>query len=78
MLGEPHDLLHEFPEYQGKIDALKQSNEDFARLMGEYDELDQEIRELEVHDQPVSDLYMEELKKKRVHLKDQLYAILAL
>ena len=44
--------------------------------MIEYDELDEKIRILEEHEQPVSDTYMEDLKKVRVSLKDQLYDIL--
>ena len=40
----------------------------------EYHALDQEIREIEQNVEPVSDTYAEDLKKKRVLLKDQLYA----
>ncbi len=76
MLGEPHDLLHEFPEYEDKITKLRHTNGKFARLMIEYDELDAKIRNLEEQAQPVSDTYMEDLKKVRVTLKDELYDIL--
>ncbi len=76
MLGEPHDLLHEFPEYEDKIRKLRQTDGKFARLMIEYNELDEKIRTLEENDQPVSDNYMEDLKKVRVSLKDQLYDLL--
>ena len=76
MLGESHDLIHEFPEYHDKIQKLRQSDGKFAKLMIEYDELDEKIRILEEHEQPVSDTYMEDLKKVRVSLKDQLYDIL--
>ena len=41
--------------------------------MEEYNWLDAQIRNLEEHDQPVSDSHMEELKRRRVHLKDRLY-----
>ncbi len=77
MLGEPHDLLHEFPEYEDKITKLRHTNGKFARLMIEYDELDAKIRNLEEQAQPVSDTYMEDLKKVRVTLKDELYDILS-
>lgn len=76
MLGEPHDLLHEFPEYEDKITKLRHTSGKFARLMIEYDELDAKIRNLEEQAQPVSDTYMEDLKKVRVTLKDELYDIL--
>ena len=77
MLGEPHDLLHEFPEHADKIAALRESNETFHNLMDEYDWLDAQIRNLEEHDQPVADFHMEDLKKRRLHLKDKLYTMLS-
>ncbi len=77
MLGESHDLLHEFPEFQDKITKLRHTDGKFARLMIEYDELDAKIRSLEEHAQPVSDNYMEDLKKVRVTLKDELYDMLS-
>jgi hypothetical protein len=73
MLGEPHDLMHEFPEYVDKIQAFRQSDTGFAQLMEEYDELDARIRELEERGQPVADETLEDLKKQRVALKDRLY-----
>ena len=76
MLGEPHDLLHEFPELQGKIEAMRASNADFAHLMNDYDSLDARVRQLEELGTPVSDETIEELKKERLVLKDRLYTIL--
>jgi uncharacterized protein YdcH (DUF465 family) len=74
MLGEPHDLIHEFPEFKSRIDELRSSDAGFAQLMSEYDELDARIRGLEEIGQPVADETIEELKKQRVGLKDRLYA----
>jgi len=76
MLGENHDLFHEFPEYKDKIVEMRGNHEEFARIMDDYDTLDAKIRELELHDQPVADNYMEELKLQRVQLKDRLYELL--
>jgi uncharacterized protein YdcH (DUF465 family) len=76
MLGESHDLLHEFPEYEDKITELRQSSEVFHNLMDEYDWLDAHIRSLEELNTPVSDFHIEEMKKRRLLLKDKLYAIL--
>jgi len=76
MLGESHDLLHEFPEYTDKIAELRASNEVFHNLMDEYDWLDAHVRSLEELNTPISDFHMEELKKRRLLLKDRLYAIL--
>jgi uncharacterized protein YdcH (DUF465 family) len=76
MLGESHDLLHEFPEYADKIAELRKSNDVFHNLMDEYDWLDAHVRSLEEVNSPISDEHMEELKKRRLLLKDRLYAIL--
>jgi uncharacterized protein YdcH (DUF465 family) len=76
MLGESHDLLHEFPDLENKIAALKESNQDFARLMTEYDTLDARVRRLEELGTPVADETIEDLKKERLLLKDRLYDML--
>jgi uncharacterized protein YdcH (DUF465 family) len=76
MLGESHDLLHEFPEYADKISALHENNEVFHNLMDEYNWLDAQIRGLEELSTPVADFHIEEMKKRRLLLKDRLYAIL--
>ncbi len=76
MLGENHDIFHEFPEFKDRIEGLAEKNPDFCELMGEHDVLDKEIRDLEIANQPVADEYMEDLKKKRIALKDQLYDLI--
>lgn len=76
MFGERHDLPHEFPEYRDVIQQLRDSNGEFARLYEEYEALDDEILKIEQNVEPVSDFYAEDLKKRRVHLKDQLYFML--
>jgi uncharacterized protein YdcH (DUF465 family) len=76
MLGESHDLLHEFPNLHEKIAGLRDSDEEFARLMTEYDTLDARVRKLEELGTPVADETIEDLKKERLLLKDRLYEIL--
>ena len=76
MLGEFHDILHEFPEYRSKIRELMASNREFAGMLREHDIIDAKIRDLELHDQPVADEYMEDLKKQRALMKDRLYAVI--
>lgn len=73
MLGESHDLLHEFPDLEQKIAALRADNTEFARLMDEYDNLDARVRQIEELGNPVADETIEDLKKQRLHLKDALY-----
>lgn len=76
MQGEHHDLIHELPEFREKIHELKISNNHFAKLFDEYHEVDHEVRRIEQELETPSDEYTEELKKKRLHLKDELYSML--
>lgn len=76
MLGEPHDLRHEFPDMEDKIAVLQSSDEEFAHLMRDYDNLDAEVRKLEELGIPVADETIEDLKKERLMMKDRLYEIL--
>ena len=76
MFGERHDLPTEFPEHADLIRKLHDSNQDFAALMDEYTALDAEIYEIEENGTNVTDEHAEELKFRRVALKDKLYAML--
>lgn len=77
MTLDNHALQLEFPQHKDRIHALKTSDRHFARLFDEYHDLDREIRRLEGLNTPVADETMEDLKKKRIALKDQLYALFA-
>lgn len=76
MLGEKHDLIHEFPEYKDKIHALKTGNAHFAKLFEEYHKIEHEVRRIEENIETTSDEYLEEQKKKRLKLKDDLFEML--
>jgi uncharacterized protein YdcH (DUF465 family) len=76
MLGEKHDLIHEFPEHRERIHNLKMADHHFARLFDEYHELEHQVRRIEEGVETTSDNYLEDLKKKRLKLKDLLYVML--
>lgn len=76
MLGEKHDLIHELPEYKEQIHELKMSNKHFAQQFEKYHELDHEIHRIEEGVENTSDEYLEEVKKKRLALKDELFAMI--
>ena len=76
MLGEIHDILHEFQKDEDTIKNLREFYPEFAEMMDHHDKLDTEIRGLEESGQPTSDTHMEELKKQRALLKDRIYNIL--
>jgi uncharacterized protein YdcH (DUF465 family) len=71
-----HNLTDEFPELRDKIHQLKVSNPHFHKLMSDYDLVEHEVRNIENAGQNTSDDYLEELRKKRLNLKDQLYKLL--
>ena len=76
MLGESHDLFHEFPEYKNRIAELKSEDARFSQLYDEYHVVNEEVEWIELEIETPSDFYTETLKKKRLHLKDEIYAIL--
>jgi uncharacterized protein YdcH (DUF465 family) len=76
MLHEKHDLVHEFPEHKDRIHELKMSDEKFAAMFDRYHELDHEIHRIETGVENSSDEYIEQQKKERLLLKDQLYEII--
>jgi hypothetical protein len=73
---ENHSLANEFPEHKERIHELKMNDRHFQRLFDEYHDVDKEIHRLEAADQPTTDEHMEELKKQRLSLKDELYRLL--
>lgn len=76
MLGESHDLIHEFPDLNAKIQRLREENAEFSQLMNDYDALDARVRRLEELGTPVADETIEDLKKERLIMKDRLYQML--
>ncbi len=71
-----HDLHHEFPEHYDRIHELKMNNNHFSRLFKEYHELDHEILRIEEGVENHADDYVEDLKKKRLLHKDNLYKMI--
>lgn len=73
---ENHDLFNEFPEHAETIRKLVLANDDFVKMMRDYDDVDHKIQRIEQKVEAVSHLYEEELKRLRVSLKDQLYKLI--
>ncbi len=76
MRVDHHDLYTEFPELREAIDALKGQGGYIGSLFGRYDRLTGKVEDLEEHDMPIADFTMEDLKKARVKLKDEIYQLL--
>lgn len=77
MFNESLELAQEFPEFKNAIHDLKTTNAHFARLFEDYHEVNREIHRIEQEIETVSDTYAEELKKKRLTLKDELFGMLS-
>lgn len=71
-----HDLYREFPDLVGQIDSLKTSNPRFSRLLDDYDALDKQIFQFEKGQGELDAQALEELKRQRVKLKDDLFQML--
>lgn len=69
----PHALARDFPELQERIRALRQRDAHFNRLNDEYDAVDHEITRAGSGELGLSDAHLEDLKKQRALLKDELY-----
>jgi len=65
-----------FPEYRDLITKLKHSDLHFTNLFDRHNEIDQKIQNLEANIEIGTQEEIEALKKEKLHLKDQLYAIL--
>ena len=73
---EKHDLIHEFPEHKDTIHELKMNDTHFRKLFDEYHDVEHEVHRIEEGVENTSDHYLEERKRARLHLKDELYAII--
>ncbi|MDH4558694.1 DUF465 domain-containing protein [Pseudomonas sp. BN417] len=73
---EHHPLNREFPEFKDTMRSLLQSDAHFARLAGEYQDLDSRIYEVEDGHQALDDNALHGLKVQRVALKDEIARML--
>lgn len=76
MTHVPHQLHQEFPDQTKAIHSLQAENDHFARLCEEYDKLNRDIHRAETNVQPVEELAEQEMRKKRMALKDEIWAML--
>ncbi|CAM5305395.1 YdcH family protein [Thauera mechernichensis] len=65
-----------FPEHRELITELKTSDRHFLNLFDRHNELDQRIKNFEMHLEHRTHEEIEVLKKEKLRLKDQIYAIL--
>ena len=76
MSHTPHELHEEFPEKAERIHLLKISDAHFRKLFDEYHEVNRAIHRMETEVEPVSDQTLEDMKKQRLALKDEIASML--
>ncbi len=76
MSHTPHEIAAEFPDMAERIHQLKISNAHFARIAETYHDLNRQIHRMETNIEPASDIVIENLKKSRLKLKDEISELL--
>ena len=76
MSHTPHELAEEFPDAAEKLHALKMENAHFRKLAEEYHDVNRAIHRAETLVEPMSDDHEAELRRKRLHLKDEIARLL--
>jgi uncharacterized protein YdcH (DUF465 family) len=72
----PHELADAFPADADAIHRLKTGNAHFARLAEQHHAVNREIHRIETEIAPASDDRLEALKKERLHLLDEIAAMI--
>lgn len=76
MTNTPHELAEEFPDHVGVMHHLKERDGHFARLCKSYHDVNGRIHRAETDIEPTDDFHMEDLRKQRLRLKDEIYGML--
>jgi uncharacterized protein len=76
MSNTPHTLHEEFPAEAQKMTALKVSDAHFARLLKDYDAVNDKVHRAQTRLDLLTEAEEEVLRKQRSHLKDQIAAAL--
>ncbi len=72
MSNTPHTLQDEFPGEAEKISALKVANAHFARLLEDYDAVNDKVHRAETRLDLITEEDEEGLRRQRSRLKDEI------
>lgn len=76
MSNTPHTLHDEFPAEAQKISALKAKDAHFAKLLVDYDQVNDKVHRSETRLDLLTEAEEEVLRKTRSRIKDQIAAAL--
>jgi len=68
----PHELAEEFPEKIEEMRELRANDAHFLRISDKYHELNRTIHRGETDVEPMDDFHLEDLKKQRLALLDEI------
>lgn len=77
MSNTPHSLKDEFPGQAEAIHRLKVADAHFARLLEEYDEVNDAVHLAETRVNPIDGSAENDLRKRRLQIKDAIAEALA-
>jgi uncharacterized protein len=69
-------MLHEYRDIITHMKENQEANAHFLKIFERHNELDDQINKAEKGDLPLTDLEVEDLKKKKLLLKDEAYGII--
>lgn len=76
-MAAPHAIHEEFPDDAARIHDLKIKDAHFARLLREYDEVNDAVYQASSLIQPTTEEAERDLRRKRAHLKDEIARMLS-
>ena len=76
MSNTPHELSEEFPDKSAQLQMLKEGDARFARLADEYHKVNRAIHRAECNIEPMDQFAEEDLRKRRMRLKDEIARLL--
>lgn len=72
MSNTPHTLHEDFPGQAERIHAHKTADARFARLLADYDRVNDLVHRAETRVDAVSEEHEADLRRRRSHLKDEI------
>ncbi len=77
MTHTPHELSEVFPDKTEALHSLKLENPHFAKLEAAYHTLNRAIHRAECDLEPVADHVLEDMKKRRLAMLDEIKGLLS-
>lgn len=69
-----HELSEAFPDAEDRIRRLKAADPRFAELTDRYDDVNRQVLRIETGEEVANDVYLEDQKKRRLLILDQIAA----